>query len=355
MTVSRSHLTWLRKAGINCETGDTIDVPISVLPKTSRVEYEVVCDYCGREYMTSNAKNYRSSCTKHACPQCNRAKARDVMMEKYGVTNPFELPEIQERIRQTNIEKYGVANPAKLESVKEKMQQTMIERYGAANPMQSDEIKSRVRKTCLEKYGVINPSSADVCKEKRRNTMLERYGADCSSRCPEIHQKIEDSVERKYGVRNMLLLPEVRQKAREGMIANGSQQCSKAQRHIHELLGGELNYPYRAYFIDIAKVEEKIAIEYDGSGHDLAVRYGRMTPEKFHSNEVYRWKQLYEEDWRIITFKSTTDKLPSDDILLRYYNLAKAEIDGGRHWATIDLDNFTLQTSQKIQTLDISR
>ncbi len=355
MTVSRAHLRWLRKAGVDCAAGDTIEVPIAILPKTSQVEYEVICDYCGCEYVTSNAQVYRSSSHKHACAQCKNAKAQDVLLGKYGYTNPFNSPEVQERIRQTNIQKYGVANPAKLEDVQSKMRQTATERYGVAYPMQSDEIKSRMQQTCLEKYGVINPSSAEVCKEKRRQTMLERYGGDCPSRCPEIHQKIEDAVERKYGVRNMLLLPEVRQKAHEGMIAHNSQQCSKAQYHIYELLGGELNYPYRAYFIDIAQVNDKIAIEYDGSGHDLAVRYGRMTPEKFRANEVYRWKQLYGEGWRIITFKSATDKLPPDNVLRQFYELAKAEIKSGRHWATIDLDSHTLTTSQKSQTIDISR
>lgn len=38
---------------------------------------------------------------------------------------------------------------------------------------------------------------------------------------------------------------------------------SQQQRWIHEQVGGEINYKFNSYFIDVALVEDKIAIEYD--------------------------------------------------------------------------------------------
>ena len=56
---------------------------------------------------------------------------------------------------------------------------------------------------------------------------------------------------------------------------------SKQQLYIHSLLGGELNYCTGKCFLDIAFLDEKIYLEYDGGGHDLSVKLGNMSKEEF--------------------------------------------------------------------------
>lgn len=67
---------------------------------------------------------------------------------------------------------------------------------------------------------------------------------------------------------------------------------SRQQRWLHEVIGGSLNYPIFGYYIDIVMDCNKIAIEYDGSGHDLAVKIGRMTKTQWENYEKLRFKRI---------------------------------------------------------------
>lgn len=317
------------------EIGEEIEIQYKDIDNWARVNIDVRCDYCGVLYQTKQQLHYhaiQSPTQKDACKKCAPLKNKE-----------------------TSLMRYGVDSPMKTEKVKEKQKRTMLDKYGVNNPNRSKTIREKIKQTNLERYGFENAGSNSEVRKKARNTMVEKYGADCSSRCPEILQKIENTVLEKYGVKSTVMLPEMRAKAREGMIINGSQTTSKAQRYLHALFGGEINYPYRKYFIDIAFPEDKIAFEYNGSGHDLSVRYGHISPEKYKANETYRWKQLYAEHWKIITFESNTDKLPNDDVLLLLYNKTLEYLSSGRHWATINLDTYEFKTSQFSQILDIQR
>lgn len=112
-------------------------------------------------------------------PQGNaeiRKKSILTMKQKYGedINNAFQLTHTKEKIKQTKFAKYGnetYTNP-------EKLKQTCIEKYGVSNPSYVNEINNKKRKTffknfdtkekineltlkrekaCMEKYGVSNP------------------------------------------------------------------------------------------------------------------------------------------------------------------------------------------------------
>lgn len=85
---------------------------------------------------------------------------------------------------------------------------------------------------------------------------------------------------------------------------------SKAQRKLHDILGGELNYPVKRFFVDIAFTDRKTCIEYDGSGHDLSVKIGRQTKEEFEQYEKRRTSIICDNGWKIIRLISKTDSLP---------------------------------------------
>jgi hypothetical protein len=91
--------------------------------------------------------------------------------------------EINERRRKTNLDRYGVSNVGQIDAVKEhhklfyqdqtkvaetvsKMQSTMLERYGVENPQQSPDLREKSKATLLERYGVDNPIKSDVISSK---------------------------------------------------------------------------------------------------------------------------------------------------------------------------------------------
>jgi len=65
------------------------------------------------------------------------------------------------------------------------------------------------------------------------------------------------------------------------LYKNKTGVSSYPQRYICNLLNGELNYPIGNLSLDIALLDNKIYIEYDGSGHDLRVVRGQLTEKEF--------------------------------------------------------------------------
>jgi hypothetical protein len=123
--------------------------------------------------------------------------------KKHGVTNPYQLPHIKQKgidtrlerygykyfnhdlVRDIVVEKYGVENVSQLEWVKDKKKSTTLHHYGVENPFQSEEIKTKIKETNLEKYGADNFMKTDHGKTVFKNLMNEKYGVDNFSKTDE--------------------------------------------------------------------------------------------------------------------------------------------------------------------------
>ena len=127
------------------------------------------------------------------------------------------------------------------------------------------------------------------------------------------------------------------QRIQKTMYKNGTQQCSSQQKHIHNLIGGKLNYPYGKSSLDIAFPEDKIYIEYDGSGHDLSVKIGSMSQEEFNKREVRRRYALYRRGWKEMTIVSRKDYFPKDFKIIEMINEGKDFLKE-ESWIKYDID-----------------
>ena len=128
------------------------------------------------------------------------------------------------------------------------------------------------------------------------------------------------------------------------MHKNGTQSCSLQQKYLNEVLGGELNYPIGSATLDVAFLESKIYLEYDGSGHNLSVRLGHVSEESFQEKEKRRNYKMWKSGWKSIRVISSTDKLPSDDVLLSMKAFA-FNVLLERSWIEFDIDNGTYRIS----------
>lgn len=106
------------------------------------------------------------------------------VMKKYGVVNVSQIPEIREKMKNSNIERYGGIGFASLElrskykatnarihgnenyNNKEKREQTCLEKYGEISYFKTDEFKEQYKRICIEKYGTDNASKSEIVKEK---------------------------------------------------------------------------------------------------------------------------------------------------------------------------------------------
>ena len=169
----------------HCLNGEKISVEDyfqkEIEGKTGGEDFMGVCKTCKvPTKFHSISRGYLKFCS-HACSTLDKdvaKKRKDAtaasIMEKYGVSNPAQIPGHKERAEKTCVERYGDAhyvNP-------EKAKQTTIERYGVEHYTQTAIYKEAVKETCLFKYGVEHHTKDPVYKEKLRLSSLKTYGVN---------------------------------------------------------------------------------------------------------------------------------------------------------------------------------
>lgn len=140
---------------------------------------------------------------------------------------------------------------------------------------------------------------------------------------------------------------------------------SKIQKYIYNILCEQeenknnigLNYLFGLYFLDIALINEKIDLEYDGSGHKLNIIHSHITENEFYKNEQKRNYYVLRKQWKIIRIISNTDywfngKLFSKEQLLQIINFAKKYLLETIHsWIYINLDEDKVITIEYEKTI----
>jgi len=132
------------------------------------------CEICGKEFTYTYDEIDKRTCS-YKC--ASEVRSRDLYKYK-GVKSVFQLPEVQEKIKQTNLIKYGVENPLSSLEIREQIKQTCLDKYGVEYATQSDIMKQKSKQTNLEKYGVEHAMQNKEIQQRALNTTYERYGTD---------------------------------------------------------------------------------------------------------------------------------------------------------------------------------
>lgn len=277
-----------------------------------------------------------------------KAKVQQTIFDRYGVENISQNKDIQEKRTQTFIERFGVTSPLQNKECLEKMKQTNIERYGVEFVSQLEETKEKVRQTCIEKYGVPNPFQNEEVQEKTKRTNIERYGVESILSLPSFHEHSREVDMERYGVHHHLQNPEILAKQKETFYKNNTCPTSKQQMYLHQLYGGELNYPLKMYNLDIYLSDERMGVEFDGSGHLMGVKRGNMTQEEFDRKEIIRNNTIKRENIKQMRIISSNDKLPSDSILLQMLQDARNYFsDYPNHsWIEFNIDTSAVRNAE---------
>lgn len=138
--------------------------------------------------------------SQEVCMQLKQQKATKTNLERYGVTNTYQIPEIavkaqkvwkeneveiRKKMQQTSLERYGDPNYHN----EEKIKQTRLKKYGIENFFQNKEIHKKAlikacskealdkkRQTCLKNLGTETPLNNRACREKGFETLNNKYG-----------------------------------------------------------------------------------------------------------------------------------------------------------------------------------
>lgn len=304
---SRRNREWFEEKGyVFTDYSNRILVRTLDLTRGSHAEVTISCDYCHKE-LKLKVKDFfkqrsKTSFIEDVCNDCGHKKSRKNNKIKYGVENPMHLESAKHNLKNTMIERYGVKNPSYLSDVIEKRKATCLENFGAESIFKTDDFKEKQKQKNLELYGTEYYMSTTEFKEKSFKTLFEK----------------------------------------------GNTPSSSQQRHIHSLVGGVLNLPIKNSFLDVALENEKIYIEYDGGGHDLNVKLGRVSPEEFQKREQRRSFMLLDLGWREIRIICKSDILPKDQDIINFIEMSKKKIcNKETRFIKWDVDNNIVTVSNK--------
>lgn len=283
---------------------------------------------------------------KNACVSCGHILAKETNFKKYGVENVFSSPEIQEKIKNTLKEKYGVTNISQSSEIQEKIKSNNLEKYGVTNTSKLESVKQKVIKSNREKFGVDYPMQTKEFQEQVRKTSKEKYGVEHHTQAPETIAKKQATLLKNYGVINPTQNKDILNKSITTRYSHGNFTCSKQQYQLYQLVGGELNYPFKNFILDIAYPEDKIAVEWDGSGHDLSVRLGKITQQEFDRNENFRTKTLFLNEWKIIRLITKKDKFPND--IEKIMTFCFDYIKNGGHYISVHIDKEEIHYKNQV-------
>lgn len=394
-------IKYYKEKGYDAKYKQELEVKIEDLSPCSTALIEVRCDYCGlhkeelMRYVDYNAQT-KNGTRKCCCLDCVSLKRSEVILEKYGYENATQVPEIKEKIRKTNQERYGSNSPAGNAEVREKQKKTLMEHYGVENPSLSKEIQDKRTQTFIENYGVENPMLVEEIREKVRHTIVERYGVENVSQNPKIQDKrTQTFIERygvstplqnkeclekmkqtnleRYGVEFIPQLEETKQKVKKTNLENcgyesymqspkflekwfsehGSNfvRTSRQQRYLCNLYNGILNHPFKCFALDVYLSEDKMDVEFDGSGHKMSISLGSITEEEFENKELYRNIALKREGYKQMRIISEKDLLPQDTILLRMLSEARSYFQTypSHSWIEFNISASTVRNAEHKQ------
>lgn len=308
--------------------GDFFEVDVEHLPKGCNEYVLVLCDYClengkrticSKPYQSYIKQNRDAIIKKDCCYVCRPLKIKESNRLIYGKESTNQVEKIRKKQIETNKKKYGGENVMASEKIRKKVVQTNLERYGSKAPAQNDDIKAKISVTNHKKYGGISPTLNEEVRNKQKSSMKKKYGVE-------------------YGMQNKNIMG----KARKSLYGNGTVPTSNQQRYIHSLVGGELNYPFKNYSLDIGFPNKRLYVECDFGGHNLQVKFGNKSEEQFQKDERKRYYSLYRAGWKAIRIITQTDKVPSPEKVSEMMEYAKRYLDSGHSWIHFELDKASV-------------
>ena len=164
------------------------------------------------------------------CKKCSwkigAAKARENSIKNYGVANPMQRKDVQNKTKETNLKKYGHENPMQNKEIFEKSRATNMIKYGAEHPLQNSDVQEKIKKTNIEKYGVGCVLQNETIKEKIKKTNLETYGVECTLYNEKVHEKVKETNKLKYGAEIYSQTADRREKVSKTNLEKFGFECS---------------------------------------------------------------------------------------------------------------------------------
>ena len=151
---------------------------------------------------------------KHCTINNGLISHKNTMIQKYGTNKLGDIPDIQNKKRQTLLEKYGVDCILKNKEIINQIKETKQLKYFNNNNKLPPSLvtKEEHDKLIIDKYGTLKFRSSDFIKNKIKETLIRKYGVDHISKCKHILEQKKINSMNKYGVPFPVQHPEIADK-----------------------------------------------------------------------------------------------------------------------------------------------
>lgn len=333
--INKGNLPFYKKISSELSIGDTLKVSLSELSKGSNIDVIAICDICNNEisikYRLYNLR-YEKNGSFACCKKCAAKRTQKQLMDKYGVKNIAQVPDVKLKIKKTNIEKFGSEHYFGSDEGKIKNKEIFLDKFGVDNPLKSDDVKNKIKKTNLERWGVEWALQNEEIREKIKQTSLENWGSETPSKNEEIKNKIISTNKKRYGSNSAMCNKEVQEKSKDTLMKNYGVENPLKSPIIKERLK-KTNL-------------EKLGVEYPTQS-DVVL-------DKIKNNNFFRWgtshvhqSELYRKENTIIGSHLSYLKYKGDHISIFNCDL------GENHTFDIKADNFYARTKQNVSLCTI--
>ena len=230
------------------------------------------CIVCGK---SCKFKSFVQGYSQHCSSKCTN-KDKNVLLKRentcfnnYGVTNPSQSQDIQQKKIETCLMLYGKENYTQTQKFKDEYKKWCQLNYNCDNVFQSEEIKEKIKETNLLNHGVeyfvqtdeFKRKSKETCNikynndffqrtldflEKVKQTNLKNCGKEFYSQTQEFKNRYEQTCQEKYNVKNYAQIQECIDKINNTKRLNNSFHVSKIENELKNYLEeNNINFIYQ--------------------------------------------------------------------------------------------------------------
>ena len=134
------------------------------------LQSKMICPECNIKEVEPGNKWCSIKCSSNSAEIKN--KKEYICLEKYNSPYVFSSKYGKQKIKETNLEKYGVENPLQNPEIEAKRVVTNIKKYGVPYASQSKEVELKKQKTNIKVYGF---SHASQTEEARKNNQYFNF------------------------------------------------------------------------------------------------------------------------------------------------------------------------------------
>lgn len=163
-------------------------------------DYVVYTCSCGNSPCCTTWKAFNGGVR---CMDCTKEKMKNTCIQRYGFDNPFNSPEVQEKIIMDRLRKCGVKYPMQLEENVKKAIETNKKNHGGVHNLRLPEQVKASNEAFKEVYGA-EFGRVKKHREMIKETNMKKLGVPTPFESKKIQDKIKESNMKEYGNPNYI-------------------------------------------------------------------------------------------------------------------------------------------------------